>query len=91
MIEWSVGAEQQLYEIRFGFNTIAALERFERELEQALEQLELFPESAGMNTTLYRQDLRSMLIGDYRLTVLLLEERILIFSIIHVRSGAAFD
>ncbi len=70
MIEWSVGAEQQVYEIRLGFYTDAALEKFDSELEQALEQLDLFPESAGMNTTLYRQDLRSITVGDYRLTVL---------------------
>jgi hypothetical protein len=48
MIESSTGAEQQLYEIRWSFQSQAALERFEMALEQAFEQLETFPESARM-------------------------------------------
>jgi plasmid stabilization system protein ParE len=91
MIEWSLGAEQQLFEIRLSFTTQAAVERFDTELEDALEQLEIFPESASMNRALYRQDLRSIMVSEYRLTVLLLEDRILVFSIISARSGASFD
>jgi hypothetical protein len=33
MIEWTTGAEQQLYEIRWSFQTVAALDRFELVLE----------------------------------------------------------
>jgi plasmid stabilization system protein ParE len=91
MIEWSTGAEQQLFEIRWSFQSETALERFEVALETAIEQLETFPESARMHPSLYRQDVRAIMIGDYRMTVLLLEERILVFSMIHARSGAAFD
>ena len=61
------------------------------QLDEALEQLKSFPESARMNPLLYRNDFRSLLVGDYRLTVLLLEERILVFSIVHTQSGSAFD
>jgi plasmid stabilization system protein ParE len=68
-IEWSLGAEQQLFEIRLSFATSAAQDRFEKHLDAALEQLEAFPESARMNPTLRRQDVRSLLVGDYRLTV----------------------
>jgi plasmid stabilization system protein ParE len=91
MIEWTTGAEQQLYEIRWSFQTAAALDRFELALTQAFEQLETFPESARMHPALYRQDVRAIMIGDYRMTILLLEERLLVFSIIHAKSGAAFD
>jgi plasmid stabilization system protein ParE len=91
MIEWSKGAEEQLFEILFSFKTTATLERFQKQLDEALEQLESFPESARMNPALYRQDFRSLLIGDYRLTVLLLEDRVLVFSIIHANSASAFD
>jgi plasmid stabilization system protein ParE len=91
MIEWSKGAEEQLFEILFSFKTNATLERFQKQLDETLEQLETFPESARMNPALYRQDFRSLLVGDYRLTVLLLEDRILVFSIIHTNSGSAFD
>jgi hypothetical protein len=51
MIEWSPGAEQQLFEIRLGFSTDAALERFEQTLDAALEQLETFPQSADVEPT----------------------------------------
>lgn len=91
MIEWSKGAEEQLFEILFSFKTTVSLERFQKQLDEALKQLETFPESARMNPALYRQDFRALLIGDYRLTVLLLENRILVFSIIHTNSGSAFD
>jgi plasmid stabilization system protein ParE len=91
MIEWSKGAEQQLFEILFSFKTTTTLERFQKQLDEVLEQLENFPESAKMNPVLYRTDFRSLLVGDYRLTVLLLEDRILVFSIIHAQSGSAFD
>jgi plasmid stabilization system protein ParE len=90
-IEWSLGAEQQLFEIRLSFATSAAQDRFEKHLDAALEQLEAFPESARMNPTLRRQDVRSLLVGDYRLTVLLLEDRLLVFSMVYAHSGAAFD
>jgi plasmid stabilization system protein ParE len=91
MIEWSKGAEDQLLEIYFSLSTISALERFQKQLDKALEQLEAFPESARMNPVLYRSDFRSILVEDYRLTVLLLPDRILVFSIVHVRSDSAFD
>lgn len=91
MIEWSPGAEQQLFEIRLGFSTDAALERFEQQLDAALEQLETFPESARTHPVLNRPDVRYLMVGDYRLTVLLTDDRILMFSLVHVRSGAAFD
>jgi plasmid stabilization system protein ParE len=73
------------------FKPSASLERFQQQLDATLEQLETFPESARMNPTFYRQDFRSLLVGDYRLTVLLLENRILVFSIVHAQSGSAFD
>ena len=72
MIEWSQGAEQQLFEILLSFTSRAAFERFEEQLETALRQLETFPESARMNPVLYRSDFRSLLVGDYRVTVLML-------------------
>jgi plasmid stabilization system protein ParE len=91
MIEWSKGAEEQLLEIYFSLTTVSALERFQKQLDEALEQLETFPESARMNPVLYRPDFRSLLVGDYRLSILLLTDRILIFSIVHARSNSAFD
>ncbi len=91
MIEWSQGAEQQLFEILTSFTSKTAFEQFEKQLNNALEQLETFPESARMNPTLYRSDFRSLLVGDYRVSVLLLPDRILVFSMIHTHSGAAFD
>ena len=91
MIEWSKGAEEQLLEILFSFKTDRALEKFQKQLDEALELLENFPESARMNPVLYRSDFRSLLVGDYRLNIMLLEERILVFSIVHTQSGSAFD
>ena len=32
-----------------------------------------------------------LLVGDYRMTIVLTEEVLLVFSFIHTRSGAAFD
>ena len=90
MIEWSQGAEQQLFEILVSFTSKPAFERFEKQLEVALEQLETFPESARMNPVLYRSDFRSLLVGDYRVTVLIMQDRILVFSVVHTHSGAAF-
>jgi hypothetical protein len=40
MIEWSKGAEEQLFEILFSFKTTATLERFQKQLDEALKQLE---------------------------------------------------
>ena len=91
MVEWTVGAEEQIHQIRLGFTTAAAQKRFDRQLDAALEQLETFPESARSHPSLNRQDVRMLLVGDYRLTVLVLEERLLVFSLVHARSGAAFD
>jgi mRNA-degrading endonuclease RelE of RelBE toxin-antitoxin system len=91
MIEWSFGAQDQLFAARISFTSQTALEQFESELEKVLEQLETFPESAGMNRALYREDVRSLMVKDYRLTVLLLEDKIVVFSLVHARSSAAFD
>ena len=73
------------------FTSKPTFERFEKPLNTTLEQLETFPESARMNPVLYRSDFRSLLAGNYRLTVLLLEDRILVFSMVHTNSGTAFD
>lgn len=91
MIEWSIGAEQQLHELRQLFNTEAARKRFDKQLDAILKQLEDFPESARVHPILNRQDVRAFLVAEYRLTVLLLEDRTLVFSIVHAKSGAGFD
>ncbi len=59
MIEWSQGAEQQLFEILLSFSTKTTFEKFEKQLNTALEQLETFPESARMNPVLYRSNFQS--------------------------------
>jgi plasmid stabilization system protein ParE len=91
MIEWSIGAEEQLHELRQSFSTTVARKRFEKQLGVLLKQLEEFPESARIHPLLNRQDIRAFLVGEYRLTVLLLEDRRLVFSIVHAKSGLGFD
>jgi plasmid stabilization system protein ParE len=90
-IEWSLGAQDQLITARFDQRSTATLERFERELDDALDRLERFPESARQHPILGREDVRVLLVGDYRMTIVLTEEVLLVFSFIHTRSGAAFD
>ena len=91
MLEWSIGAEAQLHELRQSFSTETARKRFDKQLDALLKQLEDFPESARIHPLLNRQDIRAFLIGEYRLMVLLLEDRMLVFSIVHAKSGAGFD
>jgi plasmid stabilization system protein ParE len=91
MLEWSIGAEEQLHGLRQSFKSEAARKRFEQQLDAVMKQLEEFPESARIHPILNRQDIRAFLIGEYRLTVLLLEERTLIFPIVHAKSGVGFD
>jgi plasmid stabilization system protein ParE len=91
MLEWSIGAEEQLHELRQSFSTDAARKRFDKQLDALLKQLEEFPKSARIHPLLNRQDMRAFLVGEYRLTVLLLEDRTLVFSLVHAKSGVGFD
>ncbi len=90
-IEWSLGAQDQLITARFEQRSTTMLKRFDRELDDAIERLERFPESARQHPALGREDVRVLLVGDYRMTIVLTEEVLLVFSFIHTRSGAAFD
>ena len=90
-VEWTTGAEAQIFEVRLEQHSERTRQHFDQALKTALEQLEAFPESGRTHPILNREDVRAILIENYRLTYVLLEDRVLVFSFVHTRSGAAFD
>lgn len=93
MIQWLPEAETQRDITRLHLHG-KALARFERDLKDALEQIEMFPDPARMLTlTQNRGDLRELVFGGgYRLVYgIPAPDEIWVTSFIHPGSGQALD
>ena len=58
---------------------------------EALELIEQFPEAAKKYPEYDRDDFRLLVVGDYRMAYLLLEDEIIIVSFVHGKSNVAHD
>lgn len=66
--KWSKGAQKQFDDILIDLPTSEAMARLERETLEALEQVEMFPESAPQYRAFYwRKDIRMLVVGEYKL------------------------
>lgn len=92
-IRWLPGAEEQrdalLLEMKQGKRL-----KFKKVLQEALEQIEVFPESGRVSVlTRRRDDIRDLILeGGYRMTYAIAEpEEIVIFSLLPLGTSQALD
>ncbi|MCS7068107.1 MAG: hypothetical protein N2Z75_07195 [Meiothermus sp.] len=92
-VEWASGAEAQRDSLRLEMSP-KRLERFEAALKQALEQIQMFEESAPIApiSRSGRRDVRQVVFGEgYRLIYVILPEHLLILSLLPPGSNQALD
>ena len=89
--EWSLGAEVQLRQAQLAQRSFEALMQLEHEIDRVIDQITDHPESARQQPDFERFDIRVIPVLDYRMTYMVLQNRIVILAFKPGRSGSALD
>ncbi len=90
-VRWSVGAELQRDKARQNQPSFPKLVQLNQKILEALELIEQFPEAAKKYPDYDRDDFRLLVVGDYRMSYLLLEDEIIVVSFVHGKLNVAHD
>ena len=90
-VRWSTGAEKQRDEATLRQPSFPKLRQLNKQILEALELIEQFPETAKMYPAYNREDFRLLVVGEYRMSYLILDDEIIVVSFVHGRSDVAHD
>lgn len=90
-IRWSEGAELQRDEARLRQSSSTRLRQLNRKLRETLELIEQFPEAAKPHPDYNRSDIRMAVVGEYRMSYIILEDEIIVISFVLGKSNTAHD
>ncbi len=89
--KWTPGARQQYDDIWAEQGSFEAIQRLERRVNQAEAMISMFPESAPQYSAFDRNDIRMLVVGNYKLIYQIEDQEVRIISFLHGRSGQALD